>query len=143
MADLLGELDDLFKEVEGDSDIFENVPDGTYLAEIVAAEYKESKSSGRPMVQIATKILDGEYEGKWHSRFMMLTGNDETGTRRNLNQMARQLRELGIDTTGGLQDTLEELSTLDGMEVIVEIDTVTSTKNGREYTNTFIKPAEE
>ena len=141
MADLLNELDDLFKEVEGDSDIFENVPDGTYLAEIIAAEYKESKSSGRPMVQIATKILDGEYEGKWHSRFMMLTGNDETGTRRNLNQLARQVRELGVDTTGGLQDTLEGLSALEGMEVIVEIETVES--KGREFTNTFIRPTED
>lgn len=141
MADLLNELDDLFKEVEGDSDIFENVPDGTYLAEIIAAEYKESKSSGRPMVQIATKILDGEYEGKWHSRFMMLTGRDETGTRRNLNQLARQVRELGVDTTGGLQDTLEGLSALEGMEVIVEIETVES--KGREFTNTFIRPTED
>ena len=143
MSDVLNELEDLFKDVSGSDDVFENIPDGTYLAEIVGAEYKESKSSGRPMVQIATKVISGDYEGRWHSRFLMLTGrdgNDETGTRRNLNQMARQLRELGLDTTGSLQDTLDHLPTLEGMEVIVEIETVES--KGREFTNTFIKPSE-
>ena len=142
MSDVLDELNDLFKEVEATEDIFENVPDGTYLAEIQGAEYKESKSSGRPMVQIATKIIAGDYEGRWHSRFLMLTGYDETSTRRNLNQMARQLRELGIDTEGGLQEALNQLESLEGKEVQVEIETVTSKKNGKEYTNTFIREAE-
>ena len=140
MSDVLNELEDLFKDVSSTDDVFENIPDGTYLAEIVGAEYKESKSSGRPMVQIATKVISGDYEGRWHSRFLMLTGRDETGTRRNLNQMARQLRELGLDTTGSLQDTLDHLPTLEGMEVIVEIETVEP--KGREFTNTFIKPSE-
>lgn len=142
MSEVLNELNDLFKEVEATEDVFENVPDGTYLAEIQGAEYKEAKSSGRPMVQIACKIIAGDYEGRWHSRFLMLTGNDETGTRRNLNQMARQLRELGLSTEGGLQATLNQLESLEGKEVEIQIETITSKKNGKDYTNTFLKEAE-
>ena len=137
MSDLMNELENIFNDVKDASDIYENVPDGEYLAEIVSAQYKESKSSGRPMVQIATKIIHGDHEGKWHSRFLMLTGNDAVGTRRNLNAFATQLKHLGLDVDSGFQATLDALDKLVGIEVVVKIETVKS-KNGREFTNTYL-----
>ena len=142
MDDLMKDLEKVFNDVESSDGIFETLPDGEYLAEIIGAEYKESKNSGKPMVQIATKIVHGEKSGKQHSRFLMLVGYDETSTKRNLNQFAMQMRTLGLDTSDGLQATFDKLDELVGLEVIVKIETVKA-KNGKEYTNTYINPAEE
>lgn len=139
--DILNELEGVFNDVESADNLFENLTDGEYLAEIVGAEYKESKA-GNPMVQIATKVIHGEAKGRQHSRFLLLNGRDDTALKRNLNAFAVQMRTLGVDTSKGLQATFDSLDELEGMEVIVKIETVKA-NNGNEYTNTYIKPADE
>lgn len=142
MDNLLNDLENLFDDVKDQENVYENVPDGEYLAVIDSATYKESKNSGRPMVQIACKIIHGEYEGRFHSRFLMLTGNDEVGTRRNLNAFATQAKKLGVDTSKGFTNTLDQLDELEGKEVVVKIETVPG-KDGREWTNTYLNLAED
>lgn len=139
--DIFEELNDVFQEVESQAGEFEELPDGEYLAEIQSAEYKESKS-GNPMVQIATQVTYGDYEGRYHSRFMLLNGKDDKMLRRNLNALARQAKDLGVDTSKGLQETIKGLEELEGKEVKVKIETVKA-KNGNEYTNTYIHELDE
>src|SRR5699024_7470205 len=113
MEDVMGELENIFNEVKDADSVFENIPDGEYLAEIQCAEYRESKA-GRPMVMISTKVIHGKYEGKTHNKFIMISGNDQEATRRNLNRMAKELQALGVNTDGGFQATLDNLDTLEG-----------------------------
>jgi hypothetical protein len=43
---------------------FENVPKGTYNAEVSECEFKQSKNSGAPMFELKLRITDGDYEGR-------------------------------------------------------------------------------
>ena len=135
------ELEDLFAQVESTAGQFEELPEGDYLAVIEGAEYKESKK-GRPMVQIMCKVSAGTYEGRLHSKFMMLDGHDTAQVKRNMTMFASQVKSLGIDTSGGFQKTLDLLGTLEDTEVTLNI-TKSIGKNGREYTNTRINLADE
>lgn len=134
MEDVMGELENIFNEVKDADSVFENIPDGEYLAEIQGAEYRESKA-GRPMVMISTKVIHGQYEGKTHNKFIMIAGKDQEATRRNLNRMAKELQALGVSTDGGFQATLDNLGTLEGVEVTMKIETT----NG--WTNTHLNLA--
>lgn len=134
MEDVMGELENIFNEVKDADSVFENIPDGEYLAEIQGAEYRESKA-GRPMVMISAKVIHGQYEGKTHNKFIMIAGKDQEATRRNLNRMAKELQALGVNTDGGFQATLDNLDTLEGVEVTMKIETT----NG--WTNTHLNLA--
>ena len=134
MEDVMHELENIFNEVKDADGVFENIPDGEYLAEIQGAEYRESKA-GRPMVMISTKVIHGQYEGKTHNKFIMIAGKDQEATRRNLNRMAKELQALGVNTDGGFQATLDNLDTLEGVEVTMKIETT----NG--WTNTHLNLA--
>lgn len=134
MEDVMGELENIFNEVKDADSVFENIPDGEYLAEIQGAEYRESKT-GRPMVMISAKVIHGQYEGKTHNKFIMIAGKDQEATRRNLNRMAKELQALGVNTDGGFQATLDNLDTLEGVEVTMKIETT----NG--WTNTHLNLA--
>ena len=94
------------------------------------------------MVQIMCKVSAGTYEGRLHSKFMMLDGNDTAQVKRNMTMFASQVKSLGIDTSGGFQKTLDLLGTLEDTEVTLNI-TKSIGKNGREYTNTRINLADE
>ena len=134
MEDVMGELENIFNEVKDADNVFENIPDGEYLGEIQGAEYRESKA-GRPMVMISTKVIHGKYEGKYHNKFIMISGNDQEATRRNLNRMARELQALGVNTDGGFQATLDNLDKLVGVEVTMKIETTDG------WTNTHLNLA--
>ena len=57
---MIEELNNIFMEVKDAEPEYENVPDGEYLAIVVGAEYKMSKSE-KPMVQFQFKITEGDY----------------------------------------------------------------------------------
>jgi len=128
---MLEELNDIFMEVKDDEIGYENLPDGEYLAVLVSAEYKMSKND-KPMVQFTYKITDGEYEGKTHNKFMLLSGSDETGLKRNLTRYGNELKKFGITATS-IQDSFEKISKLTNIEVKLTLKT---TDTG--FTNTTV-----
>src|SRR5699024_8569232 len=115
------ELNDLFKEVEKTAGQFEELPEGNYIGVIEASGYKESKK-GRPMVQIMVKVTGGEYEGRKNSKFMMLDGSGTDQIKRNLSMFASQAKRLGVDTSDGFEATIENIESLEGTEVVMQIE---------------------
>ena len=102
---MIEELNNIFMEVKDAEPEYENLPDGEYLAIVVGAEYKMSKSE-KPMVQFQFKITEGEYKDKTHNKFCLLSGKDEAGLRANLNRYGTELKKYYI-TIG---DSSNELS---------------------------------
>lgn len=135
------ELNDLFKEVEKTAGQFEELPEGNYIGVIEASGYKESKK-GRPMVQIMVKVTGGEYEGRTNSKFMMLDGSGTDQIKRNLSMFASQAKRLGVDTSDGFEATIENIESLEGTEVVMQIEKSVG-KNGTTYTNTHLELADE
>ena len=135
------ELNDLFAQVEKTAGQFEELPEGNYIGVIEASGYKESKK-GRPMVQIMVKVTGGEYEGRTNSKFMMLDGSGTDQIKRNLSMFASQAKRLGVDTSDGFESTIENIESLEGTEVVMQIEKSVG-KNGTTYTNTHLELADE
>jgi hypothetical protein len=70
---------------------FENVPKGTYVAEVDEATYGMSNSTGKPMITMKWKIAEGEYEGKTLLQFLSFSPKALSGTKSNLNRVAPEL----------------------------------------------------
>lgn len=70
---------------------FENVPKGTYLAEIDEATYGMSQSSGKPMITLKWKIAEGEYAGRSLLQFLSFSQKALSGTKTNLARIDAQL----------------------------------------------------
>jgi hypothetical protein len=70
---------------------FENVPKGTYVAEIDEATYGMSNSSGKPMITAKWKIVEGAYEGKTLMQFLSFSPKALAGTKTNLNRISPEL----------------------------------------------------
>lgn len=132
----LKELSSLFDEVKDVpvDDFYEELPDGNYKATIEDLEVTESKA-GNPMMVISYKISTGEYEGYVHKQFLLLTGNNESQLRQNLNRYANAVKKLGIDTSKGLEHTFNNLAKGLDKKVTVKVETTVG-RNGRSYTNT-------
>ena len=59
---------DIAEGVENNSNSYDEVPDGTYEVAITNMEQVVSKS-GKPMVNVTMKIIEGDYKGRlifWH-----------------------------------------------------------------------------
>ena len=89
---MIEELNNIFMEVKDAEPEYENLPDGEYLAIVVGAEYKMSKSE-KPMVQFQFKITEVDYKDKIHNKFCLLSGKDEAGLRANLNRYGTELKK--------------------------------------------------
>lgn len=63
---------------------FENVPKGTYPAEIDEASYGLSQSSQAPMLSLKWKITEGEYAGRTLMQFLSFSQKALPGTKSNL-----------------------------------------------------------
>ncbi len=70
---------------------FENVPKGTYIAEIDECQYGMSQSSGAPMYTVKWKITDGEYANRVLMQFLSFSAKALPGTKANLNRIAPEL----------------------------------------------------
>lgn len=70
---------------------FENVPKGTYLAEVDECTYGMSQSSGSPMYSVKWKITEGEFAGKTLMQFLSFSAKALPGTKTNLNRIAPEL----------------------------------------------------
>ena len=129
---MIEELNNIFMEVKDAEPEYENVPDGEYLAIVVGAEYKMSKSE-KPMVQFQFKITEGDYKDKIHNKFCLLSGKDEAGLRANLNRYGTELKKYGL-VVSSIQDSFDQLKNTIGKEVKLTIKTSDSG-----FTNTSVE----
>ena len=129
---MIEELNNIFMEVKDAEPEYENLPDGEYLAIVVGAEYKMSKSE-KPMVQFQFKITEGDYKDKIHTKFCLLSGKDEAGLRANLNRYGTELKKYGL-VVSSIQDSFEQLKNTIGKEVKLTIKTSDSG-----FTNTSVE----
>ena len=129
---MIEELNNIFMEVKDAEPEYENLPDGEYLAIVVGAEYKMSKSE-KPMVQFQFKITEGDYKDKIHNKFCLLWGKDEAGLRANLNRYGTELKKYGL-VVSSIQDSFDQLKNTIGKEVKLTIKTSDSG-----FTNTSVE----
>jgi hypothetical protein len=129
---MIEELNDIFMEVKDAEPEFENIPDGEYLAIVTKAEYKLSKAE-KPMVQFSFKVTEGEYKDKYHNKFMMLAGKDETSLRGNLSRYGTELKKYGLEVTS-IQESFEALTQTIGRDVKITLKTSDSG-----FTNTSVE----
>ena len=134
MDDVMKDLEGLFDEVKDQEGVYSRIPDGEYLANLSDITVGESKA-GKPMVTMVFDILQGEYEGKQHRKFLMLTGKDEMQTRQNLNRFATEIKKLGVDTSKGFNAAIEDLPNHIDTECKLKVETSVS-KQGNEFVNT-------
>lgn len=124
------ELDAIFKEMGGVDNIesftnsFEDLPDGTYLGEIDSVSTKNSKKTGRPMLEIVVALEDNKKEYV----YLMLAGENLKKTQTAVARAVTQLKKLGIAGTE-LSDFLNEAMKLTGTRVNLKIETNGSFRN--------------
>lgn len=124
------ELDAIFKEMGGVDNIesftnsFEDLPDGTYLGEIDSVSTKNSKKTGRPMLEIVVALEDNKKEYV----YLMLAGENLKKTQTAVARAVTQLKKLGIAGTE-LSDFLNEAMKLTGTKVNLKIETNGSFRN--------------
>lgn len=122
--DDLKELNAIFEEMGGVEKVedfttsFETLPDGTYLGEIDNVVTKNSKKTGRPMMEITVALEGGRKE--WV--YLMLAGENLTKTQTAVARTITQLKKLGV-TGAELSDFLSEAEKLVGTKVILKIET--------------------
>lgn len=126
----LKELNAIFKDMGGVEKVedftsnFEELPDGNYLGEIEKVSTKNSKSTGRPMLEIVVAIEEGRKE--WV--YLMLAGKDLKATQTAVARAVTQLKKLGVEGTE-LSDFISGAEDLVGTKVNLEIKTNGSYKN--------------
>lgn len=124
------ELDAIFKEMGGVDNIesftnsFEELPDGVYLGEIDSVSTKNSKKTGRPMLEIVVALEDNKKEYV----YLMLAGENLKKTQTAVARAVTQLKKLGIAGTE-LSDFLNEAMKLTGTRVNLKIETNGSFRN--------------
>ena len=127
----LSELDAIFADMGGVDKIedytnnFEQLPDGEYIGEIEKVEAKNSKNSGKPMLDIVVAVE----EGKKEYRHLMLAGKDLKGTQAAIARTVKQLKDLGVDVSGKIGDIIDNAAGLVGTRVNMKIETNNNFRN--------------
>ncbi|MDE6946280.1 MAG: DUF669 domain-containing protein [Anaeroplasmataceae bacterium] len=123
--DDLKELNAIFKDMGGVDKVddytssFEELPDGTYEGEIEKITDKNSKKTGRPMLEIVVAIS----EDKKEYVYLMLAGEDLKKTQTAVARTVTQLKKLGIKGTE-LSDFINDAKELlVGTRVILKKET--------------------
>ena len=120
----LKELNSIFKEMGGVEKVedytnnFENLPDGEYLGEIEKVSTKNSKASGKPMLEVVVAIESGRKE----YIYFMLAGKDLKATQTAVARTVTNLKKLGVDGVE-LSDFLSGAEKLVGTRVHLKIET--------------------
>ena len=114
---------------------FIELPEGRYLSVIDAIKLNQSKQVKDKIIPetlvYELTISDGEYQG---SRFRK---EDGIWSDKSLSFIKRDILTLGCNIPRELEDVPLALQAAVGLTV--EIEVVKTTKNGREYTNTYIQ----
>ena len=126
----LKELNAIFKDMGGVDKVedytnnFEELPDGIYLGEIENVSTKNSKKTGRPMIEIIVAIEEGRKEHV----YLMLAGENLKKTQTAVARAVTQLKKLGVSGTE-LEDFINGALELTGTRVNLKIETNGSFKN--------------
>lgn len=126
----LSELNAIFKDMGGVDKVedytndFEKLPDGMYLGEIENVSAKNSKKTGRPMIEIIVAIEEGRKEYV----YLMLAGENLKKTQTAVARAVTQLKKLGVSGTE-LEDFVNGALELTGTRVNLKIETNGSFRN--------------
>ena len=128
--DDLKELNAIFKDMGGVDNVedytnsFENLTDGTYLGEIDSVTTKNSKKTGRPMLEIVVALEGGRKEYV----YLMLAGENLKKTQTAVARAVTQLKKLGV-TGVELEDFINGALELSGTRVNLKIETTNNFTN--------------
>lgn len=120
----LKELDAIFKDMGGVDKIedhinnFDKLSDGEYIGEIEKVSTKNSKKTGRPMIEVIVAVEDGKKE--YH--YLMLAGKDLKATQTAIARTITQLKKLGVTGTD-VSDFISGAEALAGTRVNMKIET--------------------
>lgn len=120
----LKELNAIFQEMGGVDKLeeftnnFDKLPDGEYLGEIEKVSTKNSKKTGRPMIEVIIAVEEGKKE--YH--YLMLAGKDLKATQTAIARTVTQLKKLGI-TGSDVGDFVSGAEKLVGTKVDMKIET--------------------
>ena len=126
----LNELDAIFKDMGGIEKVedfttnFKQLEDGVYIGEIEKVESKNSKNTGRPMIDIALALEGGTKEHK----YLMLAGKDLEATQVAIARAVTQLKKLGLDGKE-ISDFIDHLENLIGLKVKLTVKTTNNFTN--------------
>ena len=126
----LKELNAIFKDMGGVDSVddytnsFEELPDGTYLGEIEKVSTKNSKKTGRPMLEIIVALEEDRKEYV----YLMLAGENLKKTQTAVARVVTQLKKLGISGVE-LEDFINGALELTGTRVNLKIETNGSFRN--------------
>lgn len=126
----LKELNMIFKDMGGVEKVedftnnFEELPDGKYVGEIEKVSTKNSKTTGRPMIEIVVAIDEKTKE----FIYLMLAGKDLKATQTAVARAVTQLKKLGVTGTD-LEDFVNGAIGLTGTKVYVDIKTNNGFRN--------------
>ena len=128
----LSELNAIFKEMGGVDKIedytnsYENLADGDYVGEIEKVEAKNSKNSGKPMIDLVVVVA----EGKKEYRHLMLAGENLKKTQSAIARTVSQLKELGVDcSSNDIGIITDNAQALVGTRVNMKIETTNNFRN--------------
>lgn len=122
--DDLKELNAIFKDMGGVDKVqdytnnFDRLPDGNYIGEIEKVSTKNSKKTGRPMMEMVIAVEDGKKE--YH--YLMLAGKDLKATQTAIARTVTQLKKLGVTGTD-VGDFVSGAEALIGTRVNMKIET--------------------
>ena len=120
----LKELNAIFKDMGGVEKVedytnnFERLEDGTYIGEIEKVSTKNSKKTGRPMIEIIVAVDEKTKE----YTYLMLAGKDLKATQTAVARAVTQLKKLGVTGTE-LEDFINGAIELVGTRVSMKIET--------------------
>ena len=120
----LKELNAIFKDMGGVDKVedytnnFDRLPDGEYVGEIEKVSTKNSKKTGRPMMEMVIAVEDGKKE--YH--YLMLAGKDLKATQTAIARTVTQLKKLGVTGTD-VVDFVSGAEDLVGTRVNMKIET--------------------
>ena len=120
----LKELNAIFRDMGGVEKVedytsnFEKLADGTYIGEIEKVSTKNSKKTGRPMIEIIVAVDEKTKE----YTYLMLAGKDLKATQTAVARAVTQLKKLGVTWTE-LEDFINGAIELVGTRVSMKIET--------------------
>lgn len=128
----LSELNAIFKDMGGVEKVeeytnnFEELADGNYLCEIEKVEDKNSKKTGRPMIEIQVAVEGGQKE--WV--YLMLAGENLKKTQTAIGGTITRLKKLGVDVSSeNIGIIIENAKELVGTRCNLEIKTNNEFRN--------------
>lgn len=117
---VLNELDEIFETVKDDNGEFKKLPVGTYSAGISSkTKFVEANSKGNPMVTVVLIIDGGPQDGEEHYEYFNLSNG--THTKIALSVFAQFANSIGVDTSKGIESTVNGVLDAVGTELVFEL----------------------